>query len=312
MEIAELLKQTATFRRNKARPEWENLTTEDFICSAPCEQRLGLYFGAGAVYLKLRQYTLEQEGGQSLWFVIDPDNARIHRYWWDGAENLVQQEHENRILRPLSLTPGEAVEKAKAYVKDLMGGFPNDLVLDYIYVPGPAPSKRIEVPEELGGTDEPDVRSETFWEVRFTRYAGAVPYDRQAVLIRFSEHYGVLSYTNQYFDKWEGKVTVSAEKAIAIAERAHEKNPENSYFYFSDQANPLKNILERPMYVKDGRPSLKPVVKDNPRAVHAVWTVVLPYAIVREKHGPGPLRWEESELYVDAETGEFLGAKEYG
>lgn len=314
VEIDELLKRTATFRRNKARPQWENLTTDDFICSRPFEWKLPRDFDIPEC-ISLRACTLEREGGPSVWLTVDPENGRLHAYYWQDAEDLVRQERDKGELRPVSLTPADAVEQAKEYVRAITGNFPNDLVLDSMYVPGPVPNKEREPADGAfgpgTGDTDPDVLFEIFWEVRFSRYAGAVPYESQAVLIRFSEQYGVLSYTSQYFDKWEGEVTVGAEKAIAIAEKAHEKNPGNSYWYFPDQANPLREILELPMYVRNGRPSLMHVVKEDPRAVRAVWTVLLPYALLYEKSTPGALRWQEAELYVDAETGEFLGVKEY-
>lgn len=298
-----LLRRTAAFRRNDAHPEWEKLTTADFTLPPPYD--IGVYTGFPSSYVQVKEYELQREHGPRLGISFDARDKRIRAYQWESAENLVAAEKEaGRVKRP-TLTPAQAVDLAKSYIEQLMGKLPDDLVVDYVYVPGVAHQREEPNLEDLfpdGGTGYPSVCSEVFWEVRFTRHAGRLPFDWQGVLIRFSEQHGVERYLDLCFDRWEGRVKVGIEQAIRAANEALEGYPLGDPALLASGES-IPPVLRLPLYVEEGHPFLMNVVEESPRAVHAVWKVVLRYAILWKTDLPGPLHWRRLTTYVDAETG---------
>ena len=265
--------------------------------------------------VRVRSYFFERDGGPHIRLQVDADVGTIRFYYCYGLEELLRAEKEAGRLNKPTLTPAEAVKKAKAHVTRLRGRLPDDLVVDYVYVPsgdnegveddGFGAPPDFEVSPLSNDRARGDVMAETFWEVRFTRYAGAIPYDWQGVLVRFSEHYGVVSHTDYCFDEWKGEVEVGAEEAVRIAgEKLDEYLLTEIWDADSEDVDPP--MLELPLRVEGGRPFLMNVVEAEPRAVHAIWKVALPYAVLWKETRPGIISWQKLVAYVDAETGDVI------
>ena len=215
---------------------------------------------------------------------------------------------QERVTAP-ELTIRQAVERAKEYVIALRGSFPEDLVLTHLHAAG--------IPVAVGDAEHENASrrpsaSKALWSMQFTRYSGAIPYVWEGITLSFSEEYGVARYASYYFDKWEGTVLVGPDEALRLARRhlAHYREPKN--IPGVTRVEVVKDnvlVLERPPYLKEGRPTLMHVVPESPRTVHAVWLAIFPYAIEPSTR-PGTAIWRQWEVHVDAETGALVSVCE--
>jgi len=129
-------------------------------------------------------------------------------------------------------------------------------------------------------------------------------YVSDELVIRFSERHGVERYFNKCYEPWAGNVTVTAEKAKAIAARADiEKHVWRSPEYPREK---YRLAILKPR-VRREHPVIMHVVKDNPKAVRAVWVVSVPYAWALIDGSEEPQGYDRIGVLVDAETGELRG-----
>jgi hypothetical protein len=294
----EILRITAPLRKNSAHPDWENLTSQDVEVLVFDRRSSPLDSAVTRCGWEVRYVEFRRQNGRRICVAVDPTDTTVRLCQSLDVAGAIEADLNAGRLPEAKLTSAEALETAKAYVREMVGCFPNDLVPTYFRRP-------LRAKEGGNVPGYPDAGL-GLWTVQFTRYAGRKPYDWQGIEVSFSERYGVAVYVNSCFDAWEGKIAVTDEDALRIA-----AEQVDAYFREHDADLQLGGQdvalrLRRPPYVKEGTPRLAYVDANNPRAVHAVWVTVFPYACEPEKPFAESSPWGELTAYVDAETGRFL------
>ena len=323
VEAEKLLERTAAFRKIEAHPRWEKWAARDLrlLSSEECESTILESWHSGPVRIPLRAatYVLRRDTHATLSFAYDEEDGSIRDYSNLYVRRAIEQEllaGEN--LDP-ELTREQAVARAKEYVASVVGAFPGDLRLDMVQYIRPQtdprdidwtsfePSGRSVTPKQaialIRRHQGPDLYDYA-WSVRFYRYAGDMEYTSDELVIRFSERHGVERYFDKCYEPWDGKITVTADRAEAIAARADiQKHVWRSPEYPREK---YRLTVLKPR-VRGERPVIMHVVKDDPRKVRAVWAVGVPYAWTPVDGSEEPQEYDRIGVLVDAETGELRG-----
>jgi len=301
--VDRMLTSTRPIRKNDLHPEWEAWTSDDILVIR-LDQDAGIMAGRQQICLHYQA----RAGLDNGWIRADLEDGTIRSYSNNGVVSAIEVEMEAGRLPSPELTPQEAIEEAKAYVKAMMGEFPEDLVVTYLASP-----RRFENPEQMPANPSADL---ALWSVTFMRYAGRMPYawhdDCQGLEIVFSERHGVWQYVNRYLDAWDGKVSVNPEKALAIAEQGLEVHQEWIERALKRPGSNVGFMLRLPPYIKEGRPIIGYVEENDGFAPHAIWVAVAPYAREPDEEFTEESAWHELEFYVDAETGKLLKLTDTG
>ncbi|MBN1916667.1 MAG: hypothetical protein JW889_02055 [Verrucomicrobia bacterium] len=287
-EAGRLLARTSFLRRNEGHPEWEHWTADDLRLESRdvCALEVGYRRAATSIAVVNVSYVRgEDTRGFDLYFAASRDDGEIWRYVNQTARSAAEQDQRKDGPIAAALTFGEAAEKAKEYVRRMMGNLPADLALVDLHYGSRTP----------------------LWHATFTRYEGWIPYNSQHVRLVFSERYGVAEYNSSYFHRWEGSIRISPQDAIRKAQTQKnriDRGIRNGALY-SSTGKPTF-LVRRPPYILSGHPYLLHVAKNDATKIHAVWFVAFPYQWLSDEHPESQGTWNQVEILVDAETGEIL------
>lgn len=322
-EAGRLLQRTALFRKNGAHPDWEKWAARDLRLLATGEAKSSGEWPLWEIEVPLRSvaYVHRRDAEAFFAFTFDDDGRTVRDYMNNYVRRAIERDLAAGNDPEPKLTPEQAVTRAKAYVAGVLGGFPDDLRLESVrYVrpqearegqdgAPPPPEGRWMTPEaaieRIKGYGETGLYDYE-WAVRFYRYAGHMRYISQELVIRFSERYGVERYFNKCYDRWDGKVAVTADEAEAIAARA---NIGDYVWRFPRTVRYPRDTYRLAVLqprVRGKHPFLIHVLTDKPKEVHAVWIVDVPYDWVLADGSEEPQESFKTEALVDAETGEFI------
>jgi len=301
------LRLTEPFRDYEGHPQWKTLTSDRMDEVSVDSVAPDALWRIPRVRLFCRSQDFH------LTIHVDPGDSVLRRYSFGDHGHALEADVEAGRLAPPKLMPGEALERAKAYVVLGRGRFPEELVpVSVKYDFPPDESEREEDPE---WRQRPGAGDWGEWRITFERYAGRFEYEGEKVFIRFSERYGVIHYSDSYVSKpWQGKVSISQDEALAVAaehfdgvwadpRQGTDARPRHGEEGKEEDRRTL--ILELPTYV-DG-PYLTSRKSAPPRTVRATWHVVYQRPTIYRGGNFVGSDTMYITILVDAENGEYIG-----
>jgi len=196
--LAEHLRRTVPLRASEAHPERGGLAPEDLEVGrlVRLEPR-NRYLSVEMTYAKYRA----PDGLQvtALW---ESESGVLRIYRRDDVRGAIIGEIKAGTWDQPKLTPAEAAEQAKAYLKALLTDIPDDLRLARMgfFSPGlPLGKEDTEWEQEIDSLTG-------VWFFLFERYSGEMLYpNREGIELHFSERHGVSFYGDYRFSEaWAG------------------------------------------------------------------------------------------------------------